>query len=977
VSRKNPTFAAALLAIGITVLAGTALADDLADEAEFQFELGAEDYQRGNYRDALEHFLASQRLVPNHNVVFNIASTYEQLGRYPEAFRYFDHALEVESEAGARAVIQQSLERIRPRVAVLRVLTEPAGAVLYLDRIDLGPRGNSPRLLGVPEGAYRIIARSPGYRDASISVPATSTGQQREVKLQLERILGTLAVQGAVGARVRFADSTETMSCVSPCELQLPPGRHSVTIEGDGLEVQEALVDIRADERTVIAPALRQLTGGLVVDTDEPGALVEIDGQASGFTPAVLTLPVGEHELRISSEGYRPSVRKVTVVHGGQERLRIVLRDAEEVVAASRQAQSPEDAPSSVSLIGERELQSLAYPTLAEALRSVRGFYVWDDRSYVAVGTRGIGRLGSYGNRLLVLFDGTPLNDDWVGSSYVGFDLTTDLSDYERIEVVRGPGSVVYGTNAVAGVVNLVPRRPKHNGGRVEVGTALDGVARAAARVEHVWSPAAGMWATVGVAHGEGRDYFFPEAVADTADRSAPGWSRGADGFVAEGVRGELWWRSLSARWWFNRHEKRIPTGSFDTLLADRAAQQRDTRGLFELRATPTFGHGWDGQSRLVWNYYAFRGTYPREAENGGVETDTYRGGWVTAEQRLRWVPRESLQLTLGAEGQLHYDVQQRAADESGPFFDLTGSRAKPYQVAAGYSSLEYAPTQSLRGSLGLRYDNYSNSGSAISPRIAAIVHPYSSGNLKLMLGRAFRAPSSYELHYNDGGYTQNAPTSLDPEVVYSAEAELTHRFSATWSSTVSTYVSQVRRLIDTTGQGDETSPLVFANTAWPLGIVGAEVGLQRSWRQGWMLSASYGYTHARFLADEGWGTLFRMRSADGVRHVSNVPAHQTIVQGAVPVLERRARLGARVRFEDGRWDRNEAVTDAPQSKVGASVLCDFVLSGQEERLGVNYAFGVYNLFDWRYALPVSGEFSQRSIEQGGRTILASLGAAF
>ncbi len=68
------------------------------------------------------------------------------------------------------------------------------------------------------------------------------------------------------------------------------------------------------------------------------------------------------------------------------------------------------------------------------------------------------GGSGGYGNRVLVLVDGQPMNDDWLGSSYVGYDARVGLEDVERIEVVRGPGSVLYGTNAFSGVINLVTR---------------------------------------------------------------------------------------------------------------------------------------------------------------------------------------------------------------------------------------------------------------------------------------------------------------------------------------------------------------------------------------------------------------------------------------------------------------------------------------------------------------------------------------
>src|SRR5689334_15663049 len=79
-------------------LARPALADDVADEADLEFRIGAERYTASDYRGALEHFLASNRLAPNRNVVFNIARTYEKLERYPEAFRYYTTALSEETD---------------------------------------------------------------------------------------------------------------------------------------------------------------------------------------------------------------------------------------------------------------------------------------------------------------------------------------------------------------------------------------------------------------------------------------------------------------------------------------------------------------------------------------------------------------------------------------------------------------------------------------------------------------------------------------------------------------------------------------------------------------------------------------------------------------------------------------------------------------------------------------------------------------
>ena len=110
----------------------------------------------------------------------------------------------------------------------------------------------------------------------------------------------------------------------------------------------------------------------------------------------------------------------------------------------------------------------------------MRGIYISDDRGYQSLGFRGFGRPGAYGNRVLITMDGAPLNDDWLWSSYVGFDLRADLEDIDRIEVVRGPGSVLYGTSAFSGVVNLVTRaRDVPTSREVSVSASAGSTARA------------------------------------------------------------------------------------------------------------------------------------------------------------------------------------------------------------------------------------------------------------------------------------------------------------------------------------------------------------------------------------------------------------------------------------------------------------------------------------------------------------------
>src|SRR5215203_2429774 len=95
----RPLSRSAFLVLALAFVAPQTRADDLADEADVQFELGAKSYQTGDYLGALEHFLTSNRLVPNKNVLFNIARCYEQLHRYPDAYRAYGRTLEAETAA--------------------------------------------------------------------------------------------------------------------------------------------------------------------------------------------------------------------------------------------------------------------------------------------------------------------------------------------------------------------------------------------------------------------------------------------------------------------------------------------------------------------------------------------------------------------------------------------------------------------------------------------------------------------------------------------------------------------------------------------------------------------------------------------------------------------------------------------------------------------------------------------------------------
>ena len=128
------------------------------------------------------------------------------------------------------------------------------------------------------------------------------------------------------------------------------------------------------------------------------------------------------------------------------------------VTAASRLPESPDAAPAMVTVVGREEIERHGYQTVAELLAQQPGFYL-------AQGGRGASPyLRGLRDSVLFLYDGVPVTTD-ATKSLAPLDQEISLADIDRVEIVRGPGSVLWGPDAFAGVVNIVPLRGRQRPG--------------------------------------------------------------------------------------------------------------------------------------------------------------------------------------------------------------------------------------------------------------------------------------------------------------------------------------------------------------------------------------------------------------------------------------------------------------------------------------------------------------------------------
>ncbi|MEQ1570349.1 MAG: TonB-dependent receptor [Myxococcota bacterium] len=943
-----------------------------AEEAEITFGLGRDAYNAADYQRALAYFLTSNRLAPNASVAFNIARCYAKVGRNAEAYRWFSLAADG-LPAAKQVVAQQEIDQILPRIVVFDITTDPPGTSVYIDRKDLGAVGVTPLSIGLDrtDEARTFIFEKAGYEDQVQEKVLGERGKKVPLTATLRQIVGTVTVHAPEGTEVHQGAPEGPLVCEAPCEAKLAPGNWLLYFRKEGYRDAVRQLEVVADQALTTLVELTPNTGSVVVDASERGALIEVDGEAVGFTPTVVqAVAVGERTVRVSRPGYEVVERRVLVETDRQ----VVLDDLEllpldEVTAVSRRAERIELAPSSVTVIGAEELRAFAYPTIYEALRGVRGFALGYDSIYGNAAVRGLGAPNDYNVRLLLLQDGAPLNDNVLVQGYLGYDGRVDLGGVERIEVVRGPGSVLYGTGAVSGVVNLVTEpKEAQDGTEFSVGTFDNHVLRARVQSHYNLSDAVGFRASLAGGASQGRDEVLdPKGLTPDAQPFGVGEF---DAFEAGTTTGRVWLGDATVQWVHTSRQQTIPTGIYGTNFDDPSHVWVDTRSMAELRYEPALSEAARLLTRVYFNRYHYDGFLPFD---GFAQQELYTGVSVGAEGRLVVESGDVFRLTAGglAEHNPTLAMTGDDLDADGAYVDTYMDVSVPYQVFAAYALADLVPVEQVRLTAGGRLDYWGLTESlAFSPRLALVLLPTDADVVKLMAGRAFRGPSAYEVAYDSP--FQAAPDVLAPETVWQGEGEYTHSFDEAWSLLVAGHGALAQSLVETVGAAGVGVPVgaqtpyvpgavTYQNSDAPIRILGADAELRRTFQGGWMLSGFYSFLDSRYVDGVYAGEL-----------VPNVPQNSAGLKTIVPISAPSARVAFRAALEA---PRRISLVDHRSTPI--AVVADAVLSGSVPERGFDYAVGVYNLFNMGYAQPAGDTFALLTMPQQGRSLMANFSMRF
>ncbi|MEE9292633.1 MAG: TonB-dependent receptor plug domain-containing protein, partial [Acidobacteriota bacterium] len=237
----------------------------------------------------------------------------------------------------------------------------------------------------------------------------------------------------------------------------------------------------------------------------------------------------------VTARGEEPAKEEVNVASQGTGRGNDALEWIEDamfneiptVISASRYEQGINEAPASISIVTADEIRMFGYQSLNDILEYTRGLYVSDDRNYRYAGVRGFSAPSDYNNRILVMINGHTTNEKWTGGSYIGNDFGLDLDLVDRIEIVRGPASALYGSNAVFAVINVITREPEDMAGlNMKIGAGSFQTGMAGLYYGRSFTGGNGFVVGGTGTSSDGQDLFFPEFNSPSTNL---GMAEGAD----------------------------------------------------------------------------------------------------------------------------------------------------------------------------------------------------------------------------------------------------------------------------------------------------------------------------------------------------------------------------------------------------------------------------------------------------------------
>lgn len=555
------------------------------------------------------------------------------------------------------------------------------------------------------------------------------------------------------------------------------------------------------------------------------------------------------------------------------------------VVTATRTRQAIVDVPAAMSVATGQAMRRRPVQDLAEAIENEPGLTI----NGIGMTRRGISIRGMSNEHLLVLVDGRRLPSASSNMAHVDFDIGWVPSiAIDRVEVVRGPLSALYGSDALAGVVNVITRRPedKLEAEALSLLSFRDGKGGNATQAAAlVGGPIVGD--TLGVvAWGEYRRRDRTQLREDALQSELEARDALGGSIMA-------WWK---------------PATGHRIEISQQASDDDRARDTVTTGSTPVYYEYQDHISRAqtqgsytgTWEWGTFQaGAYRsilkrvNERDQNQTPTRPTRVVDFVADSHLALNGIASNWLTVGAEHRheaLH-DASVNAA----------GKTSVDHNAIFVQEEWRFGEFGSL--TVGSRFDHHPAYGWQTSPRAYLVVKPLAGLVLRGGVGEAFKAPSLKQLSLEyitvaaGGRFIITGNPDLKPETSTSYEAGIAY-YGTTWHVTATAFQNDLLGLIQTTCvencgiRGRERRAYVNVEKAR---IRGTEIGAQWAPVDGLTLSASYTYVDPRNLSTDQelaerpnhsvkWALAWTVMPGSDVNVRGRYIGKQTVYQNSLPV---------------------------------------------------------------------------------------------
>jgi iron complex outermembrane receptor protein len=552
---------------------------------------------------------------------------------------------------------------------------------------------------------------------------------------------------------------------------------------------------------------------------------------------------------------------------GDEDELALVYGDKSTVSIATGSQQALRRAPAVATVITAEDIAAMGATNVDDVLETVPGLHVIHSASMNATNYSIRGVYSQFTPQVLMLQNGIPVTVALTGnkgSLWGGLP----VENIARIEVIRGPGSALYGADAFSGVVNVITKTAADTAG-TQVGVRVGSQSAKDAWVQH-----GGNLGPVDVAaylRVGGTDGFKRNIDADAQSLRDPSRVPGPVNSGYDAVDGGLDLAYGQFRWRAG-YKLRNDMGTFAGLgsAVDPVGRGRSERISTDISWTET---------QLTDNlsvtadaaFMRYEQTFPTQAQisppGTTFPTGTFVNGMIGApefaerqmrasaaatytgfaDQRVRFgLGHDDLDLYQTREYKNFVYSATGVPTPNGPVVDSVTPFIRPHQrrVDYLYAQDEWSFARDWTLTAGLRRDVYSDAGGTTNPRLALVWDTAQNLTTKLLYGQAFRAPSFTE-QYAENNPIARGYAGLKPEKTRTLEAAVAWQAAPSLQVNVNVFHYNMRDIIRAAANKDGSPGTTFTNT-------GAQNGkgleLETVWDAGRNLRLSGNYSYQRSI---------------------------------------------------------------------------------------------------------------------------------